>query len=111
MKENEFMQTFLEQHRKATILDVVESFIKSSDSNYIERDTLCRLIGVDSLCAELTYVTEKAQKNAETIDLILDFVKPLLHSDEFRDLMLVAGLVDEEVKEYGNRAEDSVESD
>lgn len=111
MKENEFMQAFLEQHRKATILDIVASFIQSSDSNYIERDTLCRLIGVDNLHAELVNVTEKAQKSAETIDVILDFVKPLLHSDEFQDLMLVAGLIDKEVNGDGNRTEDSVESD
>lgn len=112
MKANEPIEMILELHRKATVLEVVTGYLQTTTDRYIDKDTLLRIIGVDDFVKALTDA-ETGRKNAETaLKAIKISAQELLTEDTYLMLIDRAELMDEEeVKEYGNRTDDSVESD
>lgn len=112
MKANEPIEMILELHRKATILEVVTGYLQTTTDRYIDKDTLLRIIGADDFVKALTNA-ETERKNAETaLKAIKICARESLTEDDYTAMIDRANLMsEEEVKEYGNRTEDSVESD
>lgn len=112
MKANEPMEMILELHRKATVLEVVTGYLQTTTDKYIDKDTLLRIIGVDDFQKVLTDATTKLKNTETALKAIKISAQDLLTEDTYLMLIDRAELMDEEeVKEYGNRTGDSVESD